>query len=69
MGKRRAFRLLVTFVSVAVRINCVVAADKTQFGHRGLELGFIQDVKRFTVIIPEDRQKRIGGISGTHFRI
>ena len=59
VGRKRAFRLLVTFVSVSMRIGAVCAPDKFNFGQRMRELGFVEDVKRFVVILPDDKRARL----------
>ena len=65
VGRKRAFRLLVTFVSVSMRIGAVCAPDKFNFGQRLRELGFIEDVKQFVVILPDDKQARLISVVGS----
>ena len=56
VGRDRAFRLLVTFVSVGLQVGLVFAADKIHFGHRLTELGFIEDVKLMQITIPQGNE-------------
>ena len=56
VGKMRGFRLLVTVLQLGIDMGAAFKPEKIGFGHRLQELGFIQDVKRMVLVIPERKR-------------
>ena len=54
----RGFRLLVTVLLLGIDMGAAFKPEKIGFGHRLQELGFIQDVKRMVLVIP-DRKRAV----------
>ena len=59
VGRERAFRWLVCFLSVCLKTGVKAAPEKSEIGRRVKNLGFYKDYERMIVVLLEEKRDRL----------